>query len=118
LFGPRSDPKIVAIMLASKSRSFRHRVGCFQLSRFFSGCYTFRGAFRFSSSDDLKLLLPGESHKLCKPDLSTFGRFAGGQVWISLRSALRLRRNAAVGRGSAAVQQEFPEITGRASPAA
>lgn len=66
------------MMPVSKPRSFRHRVESFQLFRFFSGCYTVRGAFRSASSDDLKLRLAAESRKPRKPDLSTFGRFGGG----------------------------------------
>jgi hypothetical protein len=61
LFEPRVRPKTFAIMPASKPRSFRHRVGSFQLSHFFSGCYTFRGAFRFSRAGSDRHAIPDEA---------------------------------------------------------
>jgi hypothetical protein len=75
---PRANPGIVAMMLASKSRGFRHRVETVQLSRSISGFDTFEETFRSSRFDELMLPSRSESFKLCKPDLYTFHRFRGG----------------------------------------
>ncbi len=76
--GSRVHPKIFANPLASKSRSFRHRVETFLLFRHHSGLAAFLILVRPSGFDGLMMCLKGESHKVNKPDLSTFGVFVCG----------------------------------------
>ena len=75
---PRVNLAIVAIPLASKPRGFRHRVDPFRPFLLRSSLAAFPGSVRSSRLDERKVRPRGESHKLCKPDLSTGGGFCGG----------------------------------------
>jgi hypothetical protein len=65
-------------LLVSNPRSFRHRVDSFLRFLPRSSLAAFPVSVPISGLDNLKLRLDAESHKLCKPDLSTFCRFGGG----------------------------------------